>query len=328
MFLDNYLLIGTARIKNRKKFRDYENDSVFVNCLMQLMEMTYKIYGKKGTSDPGINWRIVVQSLICYGSVVFFRNENGALMALPGVPSGKGWNVYGDPITAWIFSKNGLINKEIPLYIPGGEVNSELDKGNLGIKDAREKKGFMLWDNENRYPLLYYMIYYARAIADTLRTIDVDRIWYKLPSIPVCEDSVVESVVKVLDAMKDNDEIIPVNTGMMEIQKFDLKPTGDVVKNVESAISLIDWYTQQYRAIIGMDANAAIDKKGENLIQDEISINQTYTDTIENGRMEYLNQQCELMNKYLHCDVHFESGIEKPENATNETEDKDDEQDI
>ena len=84
-----------------------------------------------------------MQSLLVYGAVVFFE-EKGTLLALPGAPSGKGYNMYGDPTSAWVFSRNGLFNKDLSLYVPGAEYDTLRNGCNAYSVDASPKRGLIL----------------------------------------------------------------------------------------------------------------------------------------------------------------------------------------
>ena len=161
----------------------------------------------------------------------------------------------------------------------------------------------MVWENKNRYPFLNHIMYYSKAISDTLRTVDVARTWLKIPAMPVCEESLVESVKAVFEKLKNNDEIIPVSSGIQTVDKFDLKPVGDITKNIQTATELIDWYEMQYRALCGFKSNTAIDKKGENLIADEVHINDSYTDSVTDSLTDYLKDQIDIVNEFFGLNI-------------------------
>lgn len=299
----NYFLLDMSRCKNRKKLAQMQNNRLFLNVFMRLFDMAMMRYKITGLPDT-VNDRVILQSLICYGNVTFF-NEGESVLGLPSVPSGDGYNVNGDPVTAWVFSRNGLFNKQLKLYIEGGQNEPLLNRGSGGTT-VKEPTGFMVWENRERYPFLNQIVYYAEAIADTLRTIDVGKLWLKLPVVPVCEESIKESVTKLFKDIKSNEDIIPVSTGVMGIEKFDLKPTGDAVQNIHTAMELVDWYEMQYRALCGFKSNTSIDKKGENLIQDEVNINDSYTDTQTDTIAEYLENQLKICNNFLGTNIHVE----------------------
>lgn len=302
MWFGNAFCINVSKMPSRKKLAAYKNNQAFQNAFFDLMDVATIGYMERMEAvSPTVNLRLIIQSLIAFASVAFFRNDdNGGILSLAGTPSGKGWNIYGDPLSAWVFSRNGTLNKQIDLFAPGSDTDAALSKSfaSLDTPPGREQ-GFLLYDNQNRYPVLEYIIYYAAAIADTMRTIDVARKWLKMPSIPVCEQSLLESVRDTFNKIDDNAEIIPVSSGMQTIDKFTLMPAGDATKNITSATALCDWYTQQFREKCGLKNNAAIDKKGENLLTDEVNINTETAEDRAAAKWDYIRQQVELLNKFF-----------------------------
>ena len=295
MWYDNYFMFDMGRCKNQRKLAKMQNNKVFINTFFKLMDIALMRYNFENLPET-VSDRLIKQALICFGSVVFFEKDGG-ILALAGVPSGDGYNINGDPVSCWVFSRNGIFNENIPLYIKGGDNEKILYKGNGYSVKTGKTRGVMIWENKNRYPFLNHVMYYSKAISDTLRTVDVARTWLKIPAMPVCEESLVESVKAVFGKLKDNDEIIPVSSGIQTVDKFDLKPVGDITKNIQTATELIDWYEMQYRALCGFKANTAIDKKGENLIADEVHINDSYTDSMTESLADYLTDQIDIVNE-------------------------------
>lgn len=284
-----------SRCKSQKKLAQFENQQIGIATMMRLLDEAmdrYKFEGLPKTCSE----RVILQSLLVYGSVVFFE-EKGNLLALPGVPSGKGYNMYGDPTSAWVFSRNGMFNKDIPLYVPGAEYDNLLDVGNTGAVDSRPKKGVIVWENKTRSPFINNTIYYAKAISDTLRTIDVNRVWLKRPFIPVCEESLVPSIKKMFGEMQDNEAFIPVSTGVYDINKFDLKSIDVSPQVIKACVETVEWYENKYRELCATGANTQIDKKGENVIEAEVTANDEYIAKEDNRVTENINEQLELVNK-------------------------------
>lgn len=293
MWYDGYFLIDMTNCTSAKKLAKWKNSVLFQSEFFRLFDVAMQRYKLTGLPDT-VQERVILQSLIVYGNVTFFE-QNGNILALPSAPSGEGYNINGDPVSAWVFSRNGLFNKEIGLYVPGGESTPLIAEGVNNIK--RPDKGVMVWESKTRYPFLQTILYYAAAISDTLRTIDVARKWLKTPFIAVAEQSLVPSVEKMLNDITNNREYMLVSTGIQDISKFNILPVEQSTNSIQSATELIDWYTQQYRAHCGMRSNSNIDKKGENLISDEIHTNDSYTDSIADNMTEYLNNQLDFVNE-------------------------------
>ena len=211
--------------------------------------------------------------------------------------------MYGDPTSAWVFSRNGMFNKEVPLYVPGAEDDTLLDVGNTGTVDERPKKGVIVWENKTRSPFIMNTIYYAKAISDTLRTIDVNRTWLKRPFIPVCEETLVPSIKKMFGEMQDNEAFIPVSTGVYDINKFDLKPIDVSPQTIKTCVETVEWYENKYRELCATGANTQMDKKGENLIEAEVTANDEYIAKEDSRIIEYINEQLELVNKVFNTNI-------------------------
>lgn len=304
MWYNSYFCIPLDKCKNRKKLAKLENNILFITTFMRLLSDAMNRYTIKNTPDT-VNERVMLESLLVYGNTTLFE-ESGNVLALPSVPSGEGFNLYGDPVSAWVFSRNGLFNRQIDLYVEGGADASILNRGTQGIAIPSDKRGVMIWENKTRFPFLNTVIYYASVISDTLRTIDVDRRWLKRPFIPVCEESLVPSITKIFDEMADNNGIIPVSTGVLDIDKFDLKPVDVSPDIVKSAIELVEWYENKFRELCGTDSNTQVDKKGENLIADEVHVNDEYTDKSEDALIECLNHYLGFANQQFGTEMKAE----------------------
>lgn len=272
-----FFLIGFDGIpKTRKKLTQLQNSVVSQNIFFRLSDITLNRYEFENLPET-VSERVILQSLFAYGCVCFFE-KNGALIALPGAPTGNGWNIYGEPLAAWVFARNGNLNEEIPLYIEGGYNNKILTQGNLTGQVTGKNQGVLIWESLSRYPIINETMFYSSRIADCLRTLDVNRKWLKRPFIPVGEDSIIPSVIKMLESIEKNDDIIPVDTGVMDIDKFDMRPVEITSDTINSVVSLCEWYENKYREICGIENNAQMDKKGENLIKAEVQTNDEYTD--------------------------------------------------
>lgn len=304
MWFNDYLMISLQGAKNKKKLTKLQNNVIFTTVFMRLFNDAISRYQFKKLPDT-VNQRVLLESLCIYGNVTFFDKDN-SLLALPSVPSGKGYNMYGDPTSAWVFSKNGLFNQEVQLYIEGGVNAPILNKGTSGLDIPLKNNGVMVWENYARFPFLNTIIYYATAIADTLRTIDIDRKWLKRPFIPVAEESLIPSINKMFDSMNNNDEIIPVSTGVLDITKFDLKPVDVSPDIVKSASELVEWYENKYRELCGVQANTQMDKKGENLISDEVHANDQYTDKTNDILIDCISHYLDIVNKQYGTDISVE----------------------
>lgn len=318
MWFSDYLMISLQGAKNKKKLTKLQNNVIFTTVFMRLFNDAISRYKFNNLPDT-VNQRVLLESLCIYGNVTFFDKDN-SLLALPSVPSGKGFNMYGDPTSAFVFSKNGLFNQEVQLYIEGGVNAPILNKGTSGLDIPLKNKGVMVWENYARYPFLNTTIYYSTAIADTLRTIDVDRKWLKRPFIPVAEESLIPSINKIFDNMSNNDDIIPVSTGVLDITKFDLKPVDVSPDIVKSASELVEWYENKYRELCGVQANTQMDKKGENLISDEVHANDQYTDKTNDILIDCISHYLDIVNNQYGTKISVERVAKEREVKVNESD--------
>lgn len=296
MWLSDYMLIDCSKIKTRSKLNKFKNEQLFITIFMRLFNEALNRYRIIGLPDT-CNERVILESLILYGCTTFFNYE-GNVLSLPSAPSGRGWNIYGDPLSAWVYSRNGLFNKEVDLFVKGG-ANSEIIKRGMSGQITGNPIGCMVWESQNRYPFLNTIIFYAEAITDTLRTIDINRLWLKRPFIPVCEESLIPTVKKLFNDYNDNQDFLPVSTGILDVDKFDLKNLDVSPDAIRAAVELCEWYEAKFREQCGVKANSQVDKKGENLTSTEINVNEEYTDSKDDSIVNYINTQLDFVNEML-----------------------------
>lgn len=300
MWIDDFLLIPSAQIKSKKKLTQYENNARFRMEFFDKFEAAMRRYKIENIPDT-CNERIILQSMICHGCVLFFKDpEYGDnVFAMCGVPSGKGFNINGDPVSAFAYSKNGLVNKEVDLFIKGADNSQLLAKGANSYLVSKNPQGVLVWENKSRYPFIETVLYFSRVISDTYRTIDVCRKWMKNPFIPVCEESMVASIKEMLGKIENNEDLIPVSTGVKEVTKIDFHDIIGAGDSAKDAIEMLDWYEQKYREKCTMNSNTQVDKKGENLIVDEVHMNDEYVDDAEESQIDYINNQLDFVNEVL-----------------------------
>lgn len=270
---------GTLGKMNKSKMAKWQNAVVFQNIFLQILQdaMTrYKIVEKgKDTLPETLSSRVILQSLIWYGSVVFFE-KNGSIFALPGVPDGSGYNIYGNSSGAWIFSRNGKLNEKVKLYIPGSN-DAKLLKETNATPQTGEVNGVIVYENRTRTPFLWPMMYYAEQISDTIRTLEVARKQLKVPYIIFAEESVRKTIIDDLKRRQDNEDTI-IGTGVYDPNKTSVFPLSGATESIPRCIELIEWYWGKVKELCGIDNNSQIDKKGENLIQAELDVGREYTD--------------------------------------------------
>lgn len=267
-----YLLAGDGNMTN-KKLAKMKNNIAFQNTFARLLQDALHRYYIEGLPET-CSERVVLQSLLWYGSVVFFEKD-GSMIALPGVPTGQAFNVYGDPAEAFVFSAVGQYNQPVKLYLPGSDESAFL-KNTIAGKAGNDFKGIYIRENEICYPFIRHVIWFADAIADSMRTLDVCRQNIKQPYIITAEESIVNSVKEFFKQRDINQDYI-ISSGVFPADKIALLPFETNADNLDNATELIDWYENKFRELCGVENNGQIDKKGENLIQTEVDVNNEYT---------------------------------------------------
>lgn len=282
--------------RTSRKLNKWKNSYLFQITFTRLLNIAMETITIDGIPDT-ISERVFLQSLIWYGSAVAFK-KNGGLFILPGIPTGNGFNIYGDPGEAWVYSiANGQFNEPVKLYIPGSDENAFL-KRLIDGEQTGKQNGVIIWDNAMRYPFINTILYFADSISDSMRTLDVSRFWLKRPVIFGAEESTQLSIDKTIKDMEENNTYTITNglTGVDKTQLFNTNVNGQSLSDVTA---LIEWYENKFREFCGIDSNTQMDKKGENLITAEITANEMYESLSLDTRLNYINKGLDLCNRFF-----------------------------
>lgn len=300
--LFNIWLQGDFNKMTNTKLARFKNNITFQNVFARLLQDALARYKFNNLPDT-CSQRVILQSLLWYGSVVFWEKD-GSVLALPGVPTGSGYNVYGDISESWVFSATGQFNQPVKIYIPGSDESSFL-KNTVAGKQTGQPKGVLVRENAIMYPFMREVIYFSEVIADTLRTLDVCRTNMKQPFVITAEESIVNSVRKFFEKRKDNEEYI-ISSGVFPADKINLLPFDTNTDNLKNATELIDWYENKFRELCGVENNGQVDKKGENLIQSEVDINNEYTCLSLDKCIKYIQEGLDNVNKLFGTNITVE----------------------
>ena len=312
----SYYLNSGDTSKQRKKLAKFKNNVNFINVYNRLFADAMERYTLKGLPET-CSERVALRSLITRASVVFFEN-NDSLFSLPGAPSGT-LNIYGEPNNAYVFAINGMLNKDISLYIHGSDKDAFLNKTNDGVI-IKEGKGVIVWENKTRYPFMNYIINFAENISDSYRTIEVARNNLKNPFVVTAEESVVPTVNRFFEERDQNNQYV-ISSGVFPVDKINILPIATQGSTLSDCIELVDWYENKYRELCGLDSNSQIDKKGENLISDEIHMNDEYEAICVDKCIDTVNEGLDDVNKifgtHIKCErkVKQNDDIQRDENA-------------
>lgn len=316
-------LTGKSKKKIRKLDNRYTQQLVFV----RLANMALQRYHIKGLPET-ISGRTILQSLLWYGSVVFFKKDDN-IFALPGVPTGDGYNIYGDPGSAWVFSRyNGKMYKAVKLYIPGSDESVFL-KELIGEKQTGTPAGVIVWENSMRYPFINSVLYYSKCIADCYRTLDVTRYWLKRPLLISGSEENSEGIRNIIEGLDENPNAVylPESLGVTKsTQLFNTNANG---QNLQDITGLLEWYESQFKTQCGIDSNTQMDKKGENLITEEITVNDQVQSINLDASLKEIQHWLDIVNKFFSLSLTVErSDALNDTNEVNKNEPDNDVQNI
>lgn len=306
----------------KKKLLKFKNQTVFQNIFMSNVTDALTRYTIDGLPET-CSERVVLQSLLWHGCAVFFEKD-GAIYALPGATSGDGYNINGDPGSAWVYSRNGILSEDVKLFIPGSDVSAFLEKTN-GSGIGGKPKGVMVWENQMRYPFINAVLYYSEQMADTLRTIEVGRRWLKRPVITFAEESVRETVEDFWKHIDENDDVI-VGTGIYDPKKVNVEQLQYNGNNITSCTQLYEWYQSKLHELEGIKTSAQMDKKGENLIEAEVNVNNEFTALALDKIEPVVSYHLDIVNRVFGTNLSFRKREteEKVEKGGNDIEKQND----
>lgn len=287
-----------------KKIAKYKNQIEFMNVYASLVNEALGRYKFKNLPDT-VNERVLVESLLWYGSVGFFTKD-GNVLALPGLPTAS-YTLYGDPTEMIVHGRNGYV-ETIKLFIPNGDDSSLVRQSTNG---TAPKDGTGVWVRENKmaFPFVNYCIEYADKIADTLRTLDVTRANIKRPSVVICEESVINSV-KAYFNKRDNNEEYVVSSGVFPADKVKFEnPFETNPENLRDCTMLIEWYYNQFRQLEGMKAPSTVDKKAQVSVP-ELNRDENISDNKQETVTDYLQKQLDFVNEKLGCNITVERNMD------------------
>lgn len=321
---------GAPGRKSRVKMRKWKNDKQFQITFVRLVNEALQRYSIEGLPDT-VSERVVLQSLLWYGCVVFYEYE-GNLFALPGAPTGNGFNIYGDPGSAWVYSvMNGQFNKEIKLYIPGSDEAAFL-KRLIGDSQKGTPAGIIVWENKMRYPFIDTVLFFSKCIADCYRTLDITRYWLKRPLLLTGPEEYSEDIKRLIDDMDENPNAIYIKELVGVDKQTTLLNTNANGQNLTDVTGILEWYENKFRELCGLDSNSQMDKKGENLITAEITVNDQYQQMQLDKSIDEIQKGLDYANWFFGLNMSVTQNkateVKMSESGENKEGDKDDTDEI
>lgn len=297
MWISDFTNIWLCR-KTKKQLETYKNNFVFRNEFMRNMLDALNRYEFEGLPDT-CSQHVMLESLLFNGTVILFE-KNGSLLSLPGRVDGSKMNNYGDFGKAWVYGMAGF-TEDIKIAIPGGDESAFL-RSTIGGEASREGKGVLIRENIACFPFINYTIYYSERMADSLRKIEVAQRNAASPYIIACEESVIPTVRKFMEA-RDNNEDYIISSGVFPADKISLLPFDIQADSIKTMSENYDWYSNHYRELCSIKNNSQMDKKGENLISTEVDVNDEYTESQVNNVLDSIQEGLDLTNKLFGCNI-------------------------
>lgn len=281
--------------KTNKKIAKYKNiiefNNVFNSLTNEALHGRYSIENLPESCDE----RVVLQSLLWYGSVTFFQKA-GEVIALPGLPTAN-YTLYGYPTEATVWGRNGY-TETVKLFIENGDNSNLVRKTTSGTVAPIEGAGVWVRENEQAYPFINYVIEFADKIADTYRTLDITRANIKRPYMITAEESIIESVKSFFNNRDNNEEYI-ISSGVFPADKINIMPFDQNPENIRDCTGLIDFYYAKFRELEAISAApATIDKKAEITIP-ELNQNSGAQSAINNSIVNVLQRELDFCNEKL-----------------------------
>ena len=293
MWFSPYLNIYVdSKSSTAKKIAKYKNELSYQRQFVKNMTDALHRYDIENVPDT-CSKRVIMQSLLWHGSVFFIKKSDN-IIALPGFPDGSGMNLNGDFNGAHVYGCNGY-NERVSVIMPGAN-QSYLLKKTINGSSYVDGTAVLVRENEVMYPFINNVEFFASAISDTMRTLDVSRENMKRPFIISCQEEVIPTVKSYFNHAENNENFI-ISSGIFPADKISVIPFDRNPDYLKSASELIDWYEHKFRELCGIDNTSQIDKKGENLVSAEVNINEEQTNLSIDKTIDCLNDGLAIANK-------------------------------
>ena len=108
-----------------------------------------------------------------------------------------------------------------------------------------------------------------------------------------------EGVKKVIQDLDENPNAVYLSDKLGISKTTQLFNTNANGQNLQDITGLLEWYESKFRELCGIDSNSQIDKKGENLISDEISVNDQYQALSLDESLKEIQKWLDVVNKFF-----------------------------
>lgn len=268
-----------------------------------LASMTLDFEGLTNTMSN----RAMREGLLWYPIVAVFK-VGDSWINLPAVPGGRGFNAQGNFGDGFAYGKNGRVY-HVTFKMPG-EDEADFLKRTPGPETPGEYRGYCLRANDACMPLIDTVLYYSEQIADLLGAISGVTPLLHHPINFQCTQRQRASAIKWYKELEANLPFMftpyetPDNTrASFHAEPVNLLANSDIIK---PTVELIDWFDNRCLTEIGIaNIGSQVDKKGENLTEDEIHGTDAVTSLIVQNQVDLINQQIDEMH------INEEPGLEE-----------------
>ena len=297
MWYNNFFTIDTSCNKmSQSKMAKYKNNQAWQNEFCRNLidaQNRYHIENLPSTCSQ----RVIQQGLLWSGAVCFFKMQESVL-CLPAVPDGSGLNLYGDYAGAYVYGANGF-NRHISVMLPGSEENAEIAKTISGLHTSGDPQGVLVWENDMLRPFIQQIIYYTEMMSQTLRKIEVATRYAAVGHVFVADESIAKTAEATIRSIYDDNVDHVISSGIFDPTKFQAVNFTENPTSLQSLTAAYEWYSSQYRILCGTAAASNMDKKGENLISDEIHVGDEYAEMQSQHVIDCIQRRLDVANEFL-----------------------------
>ena len=281
--------------KGRKtKLRNWNEYWLFFQYFSELGINRYQLGGKIPDS---IDKHIILQSIYWRDSFTIFK-EHGVWLGLPALPCGDR-TLYKYPVNVKAYGGNGKI-------FDVNCVNGEEKLINEGFysKELPNETGVFIQAKRQISPLAWYADVYAQRAADAMRALDVLRNKAKDPFKIFAREEMKATVERYLQQITDNEQTV-ITTGVFDPSKVQVAMTPVPSDSITSMRELVQWYTDQFLEIAGINNNPQSDKR-ERMIVDEVRANNTQAAMTIQASCDFMNEQLKKLEIISNGEISME----------------------
>lgn len=282
--------IDISNAPSFKKAAALQNFRSGRRCFARYSELAAHTTSYEGYTET-ISERTMREGLLWYPLVTIFR-VGDTWINLPAVPGGRGFNAQGNFGDCFAYGKNGRVY-HVNLHIPGEDENAFLSR-TPGPETPGEYEGYAIRANDSCTPMIDTVIFYSEQIADLLSAVANCT---PLLHHPIDFQVSQKQRTTALKWFKELDSNIPImftplaedGGSLMNVAPVNLLANGDIIK---PTIEALDWFDQRCLTEIGVkNMGSQVDKKGENLLTDEVNGTDTVTSLVVKNQVNLINLQ-------------------------------------